>query len=267
MDIIVENSSSPGASFTENTNGVLLKILDWLEENNYPTLALREFRLRLEKEKGINDNNARNIYPLLKNCGFVNYEKNGELDTKTFFTARGLAYVKALQLIKLLNESDYTTDIKKASIQKAKEVLEITVYKGLRLLLSQETNYNPTIRVLLQYLLAFSKVDKNEYAYLLYCFGAGENTNFCIDDMQENVCQYRDGKIKINVKVRVRNDKGLRDKTNETNRLEGIDFLTSYSFFTTLLVQAGLITKSEGYFLLKQDKRDLCESILEVTHG
>ena len=112
MDIIIENCSSPGAHFSKNTNEVLLKIYEWINKNNKPELPFIEFRRRLENEEKINDNNARNIFPLIKNYGFVNYEKGVSIQYKYFFTNVGLAYCKALEAIKKIsNDSEDIPDI------------------------------------------------------------------------------------------------------------------------------------------------------------
>lgn len=262
MKIIIENSSSPGASFTDNTNSVLLKIAEWISENNSPTMALKAFRMQLQKDKGINDNNARNIYPLLKNCGFVNYEKNEELDTSRFFTNRGMAYVKALQTIRLINDSEYGKEAKEAAITKVKNIVESIVYQGLQTLFAQETNYNKHLQLLISYFLCYGKIDKTEYAYLLY--RAEEIDEQGLDLIKPQISDYRNGELSIEVQVKVKNDRAIRDRSNEDYRLEDIGFLTSFSFFIALLTQAGLICKDSGYFLLKQDKRELCSKLLEV---
>lgn len=83
MRIDINNCSSPGASFTENTNRVLICTLQWIRENNYPVIEFKTLRTILEKKYGVNNNNARNIYPLLKNCGFINYSK-GVIETEHF---------------------------------------------------------------------------------------------------------------------------------------------------------------------------------------
>jgi len=265
MKIVIENSSSPGASFTENTNGVLIKIADWIDENNGPIMPLKAFRMRLQTDKGINDNNARNIYPLLKNCGFVDYEKNEELDTKHFFTNRGSAYVKALQTINLIKSSDYAKEAKVAAIAKVQAILESIVYQGLQSLFAQETNYNKHLKMLLSYFLHYGKIDKTEYAYLLYA--AEEVDAHGLDVIKKQIDDYRNGELSIEVQVRVKNDRAIRDRSNEDHRLEDIGFLTSFSFFIALLTQAGVIYKEEGYFLLKHDKHEMCKKLLEVQHN
>ena len=82
MEFIIENCSSPGAQFSRSTNQVMLKIAEWINQNNEPDLMFIDFRRRLEKEAKINDNNARNIYPLLKNGGLVEYQ-SGSISGKS----------------------------------------------------------------------------------------------------------------------------------------------------------------------------------------
>ena len=64
MIIEIENTSSPGASFTSNTNSVLLKTYEWICEHKGISIPFKEFRMRLQSEKGINDNNNRNMIPV-----------------------------------------------------------------------------------------------------------------------------------------------------------------------------------------------------------
>ena len=50
MKIVVQNPSSPGAMFSNNTNEVLKRIFDWIIENNYPVLPFKKMRSRLASE-------------------------------------------------------------------------------------------------------------------------------------------------------------------------------------------------------------------------
>ena len=108
MEILIENTSSPGASFTPNTNAVLLKTYQWICEHQGISLPFKEFRMRLQADKKVNDNNNRNIYPLLKNGNLVNYEKGGEVQVDYFFTNTGLAYVKTLETIDMIENENYS---------------------------------------------------------------------------------------------------------------------------------------------------------------
>ena len=120
MYIIIENCSSPGAHFSKNTNKVLMLINEWIVENHYPRVAFIEFRRSLEHDKGINGNNARNIYPLLKNSGLVDYTPGEKLDTKTFFTKKGKAYLETLETIELIKKVNIRRFKKKKQLKKLK---------------------------------------------------------------------------------------------------------------------------------------------------
>ena len=159
MKIVVENCSSPGASFTKNTNEVIIKIYEWIQENNEPTLSFIDFRRRLESEKGINDNNARNIYPLLKNCNFVNYEGGTELNTKFFFTKLGLAYVKALMTINTIIDAEYEKKQKEIVLKKFDSIMKKVVYDGVKnLMKTPDSNYTKSIKWYLEFLMKFKKM-------------------------------------------------------------------------------------------------------------
>ena len=92
MKIRINNPSSPGAMYSDNTNETLIGAFDWIEENGFPTIGFKQLREKLVSEKGINDNNARNVFPLARTCGFVSYRKNSQIDTNHFFTKRGNRY-------------------------------------------------------------------------------------------------------------------------------------------------------------------------------
>jgi len=263
MKIIVENCSSPGASFTNNTNAVIVKIYEWIQENNEPTLSFIDFRRRLESEKGINDNNARNIYPLLKNCNFVNYEGGAELNTKFFFTKLGLAYVKALMTINAIDDADYEKKQKEIALKKFDAIMKKVVYDGVKnLMKTSDSNYTKSIKWYLDFLLRFRKINKYEFAYLINKKNSvGED---CFDDMTETINDYRLNKTEIEVQVKVRNDIKIKERTGEESRLEDIGFLTSYSFYTGLLSQAGLVIKEGKYYKLIPSQEENVKAILEV---
>ena len=138
MEFIIENCSSPGAQFSRSTNQVMLKIAEWINQNNEPDLMFIDFRRRLEKEAKINDNNARNIYPLLKNGGLVEYQAGGELETGSFFTRRGKAYIIALETKALIDSSDYTKKQKEAASVEVDQILENIVYDSVKLLIENK---------------------------------------------------------------------------------------------------------------------------------
>ena len=84
------------------------------------------------------------------------------------------------------------------------------------------------------------------------------------DDMVNVINDYRLEKVDIEVQVRVRNDIKIKERTGEESRLEDIGFLTSYSFYTGLLSQAGLVIKEGKYYKLIPSQEENIKSILEV---
>lgn len=262
MKINVENCSSPGASFTKNTNHVMLVIYEWIVEQNHPTLSFREFRSLIEKDKKVNDNNNRNIYPLLKNCGFINYEKGENLVTEHFFTNKGLAYVKALETVELLKTSDYSNDKKEQSFVQIHEILEQLIFEGLEKLLQSGANYTDAFKDFIRFIALFDKINKVEFTYLLYY--RTHCSDYAFEEIATVINQYRNNDIEIDVVVNVRNDIELRETTSNTRRNEGIEYLTSYSYFVSLLAQAGLITKDNDYYLLKSTCKEKISKLLEV---
>lgn len=260
MDYVLENCSSPGASFTDNTNNVLLSIYDWIKENGQPSLSFRSFRTNIQNDKHINDNNARNIYPLVKNCGMIDYEKGDDLDTGRFFTNTGLAYVKALETKRLIESSDYSNNVKSESLKKITEILHQLVYGGLKQLLMKETNYKIPLENFIKYLKAYEKINRYEFSYLLY---KNQNGVYDLDELKEVVDDYRNGLLELNPKISVRNDIDIRNVTSQNRRQEGIGFLSSFNYFACLLYQAGLVVKDGEYYICRQNKKQLLDKLVE----
>lgn len=266
MRIVIENCSSPGASFTDNTNSVIVNIYKWIEENNKPVLPFIKFRKRLQAEKGINDNNARNIYPLLKNCGFAYYEAGSELNTKDFFTKRGEAYVKTLMAKESIAKGDYEEEKREQAINKLDTIIRKIVYDGIeKLLMVPDSNYTVSIKWFLEFVLRYEKINRYEFAYLVHEKSLDKDAS--LDTMTETIDAYRSGNSDIEVQVRVRNDNKIKATTGEETRLEGIGFLTSYSFYSALLRQAGLIYFKDNYFWMVTSEEDKIRSLLEGENG
>lgn len=263
MEIMIENCSSPGAHFSKNTNEVLLKIYEWIIKNNKPELSFIEFRRRLEQEAKINDNNARNIYPLLKNGGLVEYQAGGALDSGTFFTKRGLAYLKALETKDMIMQSDYTIKQKEEASVQVDEIMGSIVCDSLEELLKNKVlNYSDSLRWYLLFLSKYGKINKQEFA-LMVC-----TMNQEVDDWQAKIGPtielYRKKEVDINVKVRVRNDQKIQRSTGEKTRIEDISYFTAYSFYSGLINQAGLTRKVKDYFFMVEDNSEKIEYLLEV---
>lgn len=267
MQIEIFNTSSPGASFTDNTNYVLLKIFDWIEEHKGLNISYKEFRVRLENDKEINDNNNRNIFPLIKNGGLAQYEKGEEILVDKFYTNTGLAYVKTLQLLNLIKkDSKYTRDQVIASENKLNEILQSIIYDALtNIVNTNDLNYVEPFQDMIRFLLKFEKINKEEYAYLLFERQRAD-IQTSLDVITDNILKYRANEIKIEISVTVRNDTEIQQKTNSKNRQEGLSFLTSYGYFVNLLNQAGLILKQEKYYIIANNKKGSLKKLAGEKH-
>lgn len=262
MEITIENLSSPGAHFSNNTNKVILDTYKWIDENDVQKMKYNEFRKEVAKDKKINDNNARNIYPLLKNCGFVEYQSGGVLETDKFFTNRGLAYVKVLETIEILETApEYTVGQKEQAVEKLKALLCSLIDEALDVLLQvPESHYKDGIKCFLDYLLRFEKINKTEFAYRVYYWKESEDNWY--EEMKDNIARYRNHEMEIKVHVKVRNDNVRKAETGKESRIEDISFFTAYSFYSGLLSQAGLIKKSHDYFYLQDGMEDRVKELL-----
>ena len=112
-------------------------------------------------------------------------------------------------------------------------------------------------------MLRYKKINKTEFAYFLF----EKKTNSvkqALENAEQNILDYRDGTLDFDVNISVRNDIDLREKTQSDKRKEGLSFLTSYTYFSSLLQQADIVVKKEGYFVLKEERRSELEKILEV---
>lgn len=242
MEFIIENCSSPGAQFSRSTNQVMLKIAEWINQNNEPDLMFIDFRRRLEKEAKINDNNARNIYPLLKNGGLVEYQAGGELETGSFFTRRGKAYITTLETKALIDSSDYTKKQKEAASVEVDQILENIVYDSVKLLIeNKELNYSESLKWYVLFLSKFGKINRQEFALMVHQMR--ENPNEWEEKITPIIQQYRNQDVDITVKVRVRNDQKIQAKTGERTRLEEISYFTAYSYYSSLIDQSGITKK------------------------
>lgn len=262
MDIVIENCSSAGAHFSENTNEVLRKIYHWIIDNNAPKLKFKELR-DLLKNTGINDNNARNIYPLMKNSGFMDYSTEEAFDTSEFFTPKGKAYILILETLLLIEHADSNNNCK-AAIQSLNNILIELIYDGVQIIINNnEAQYAKSLCWFLKFLLEYRKINKYEFAYMVYLMNHDpDNWQLVSKPVIE---QYRNGLIDINVKVKVRNDNRLQETTGTSTRLGEISLFTAYSYYSPLLMQAGIIFKERDYYCLKDKKK--IEVLLGATNG
>ena len=264
MKIRINNPSSPGAMYSDNTNEALIGAFDWIEDNGFPTIGFKQLREKLVSEKGINDNNARNIFPLARACGFVSYKKNSPIDTNLFFTKRGNAYIQLLKTKKLISGDDnYSGDQKKSASKSINSIISNIIYDGLRdLLLLDESNYKSTLKDIINYLLRFGKINKEEYALMLY--GRNNYNDSFLDDISELVVNYRNHQLDLEIEVEVRDDMATNDSADKTTRVEGIGYLSSYTYFVGLLSEANLITDiQDNYYFVVENNAHKLEDLME----
>lgn len=76
--------------------------------------------------------------------------------------------------------------------------------------------------------------------------------------------KYRKQEIDINVKVRVRNDQKIQQRTGERTRLEDISYFTAYSYFSSLIDQAGLTRKVKDYHCVSENGLEKIDYLVEV---
>ena len=124
-----------------------------------------------------------------------------------------------------------------------------------------KTNYSNELFLLIDSLKRYNKINRVEFAYMLYLLQSKKSNDF-FEELNEIIKQYRNNLLQIEVKVRVRNDNVIKERTRSDTRLEDISFLSSYSYFSGLLIQAGLAKKSKDY-LCAIDINDI-DKFLEV---
>ncbi len=261
MEIIIENCSSPGASFTDHTNKTLLCCNELISENVNKIVPFITFRRELETKKNINDNNARNIYPFLRNCGFINYEKSTDLCYGNLFTKLGKAYIKILESIQILEDTQSAlSDEEKQALNNLKIFQQELIIEGIKNLLKiEDCNYRDELIACGWYLHNYNSIDKKEFAYFLFEYKKSK-TDY-LKNMSDNIKKYRAGNLDFEVKVDVRDDE---KKSSTGRRLEGIGYLTSYNYFIGLYAQAGFLEKNKNRYEIVISKKDLLKAILNM---
>ena len=102
-------------------------------------------------KKIMHDDSDDEIYEqaaeILKNGGLVEYQAGGELETGSFFTRRGKAYITTLETKALIDSSDYTKKQKEAASVEVDQILENIVYDSVKLLIeNKELNYSESLK-------------------------------------------------------------------------------------------------------------------------
>ena len=185
------------------------------------------------------------------------------------------------------NNAEYTDEQKRVATQKFDAIIsEIIRGSFSNLLKNDQLNYIAPLKEFMTFLLEYKKIDKTEFAYYLF-----ERKNQSVEEtlksITQNIADYREGKLQFEFmeqkelfeqekesflktkeihdqNVSVRNDIALREKTNAQKRNEGLSFLTSFTYFSSLLQQADIVFKENGYFVLKDERYDELVKLLEV---
>lgn len=262
MDIEVFNPPSAGASFTEHTNYSYLMYYNEFMKIPEKEWNFNELRQHMEKKYNINNSNSRNMFALLKDCQFVQYEKGYKVSLKSFFTRYGLAYAKVLESLNLL-EGDLSDKNKKAAYLKFIEIKEGLICHGVQtILLGQDSSFGSILKYTLDFLINYRKIDKIEYALIIYYTSRGKSVNS--PELKEMIEKYRNKKVDINVKVNTRND---NPNIKGERILQEIGALTSYTYICGFLQQAGLIEKNKTSFVLLDNKVSLAKKMINGEYN
>lgn len=248
MRILIENPSSAGSSLTRNTIETLKIAFSFCEEHPFSVFDLQTIIVNA----GFKWKNARTIFPLMRYLNFVSYEKYTNLSTDSFFTDRGRAYMNSI----LLDEDGKCTPEVKKNLARVRESL---VKGGLNsLLLDESCSYQWIIKRTLEFLLQYQKIDKKEFAYLVYAEGRGITLQS--EEFSNAIESYRERTTSFDVVVVIRND---QDKKSETKEVDD-RYLTSYGYVTNILIQSGIIEKDDDYCILNGKNR---EDVSEILRG
>ena len=243
MDITTINYASPGASFTERTNNYILAFYNVAHKYSNKEWLFSEYRTCVTNESGLDMSNARNIFPLLRNYGFIKYEKNSLIKSDEFFTNTGNAYIEVIRSLAKCNETDSESLKIRQQLQNIKKEM---LYNGLwKSLQSDETTYKIGLLYILKFLRKFKSIDKTECAYL-FLATLNDNKNY-LNAIEENIYLYRDNKLDINVKARVK-DKSKRGE--DVYKYTGIQSFTAFGYLINLICEAGLVVKNKNRYIV-----------------
>ena len=265
MQITVFNPSSQGAHFTENTNRVIICCFEWIQSHIDEKESYNAFRQGVVSTyPEVNDNNLRNIVPLLQHYGFVSYKQKGINENSKFFTNSGKSYVEVLKLQRTIQaDPNYTAEQKERALKEANCISKELLCDGLKnALIDYKCKYRAPLALYMEALLEFGHMDKKEFAILMW--GKNKDPNSPLDQIREQIRQYRDNTLEIEVSVDINNDKRIRAIQNSDRRIEGISYLTAFSFYSGLLEEAGLVFgDKKGTVFVQKDKRDTIEFLIK----
>lgn len=256
MDIEVLNPSSAGASFTDHTNHAYLMYYKEFMKAPDHKWKFGELRRFMEDHYGVNNSNSRNMFTLLKDCGFVQYEKGELVSGNSFFTDLGKAYAKTIDSIELLSEDLLSTE-KKLAYEKFLGIEQEIICRGLHnVMKTDDSSFTKTLVKTIDFIISFHSIDRIEYALIIY-FSSQSNNYF--EKLSDVVEKYRKGQIDINVKVNTRDD---NSPVKGERTLQEISALTSYTYICGLLQQAGLVAKEKSRFIFNKNKVEIAKAMI-----
>lgn len=265
MDIVVRNTSSPGALFSENTKNSIIAYYDYCQENINRIDAFSEFRREVCTVKGTNNDNDRNVFPLIKNLGFILYTPRKDIEYANFFTKNGIALVKLLKTEQELEKTK--SQLGEGNYIAAKNILNVLIeeliYYGLWdaiQIKDSPMNYKEVLLQTLRFISAYGSVNKVEFCYMLYC---SQNGIACSD---QTINDYRSGIIEINV-IADTYDKSRGDAS--VRKTSAIGSITCYLYITGLLEAAGVIKKNNNRYFIKPENKVKIDEIIkwEIKNG
>ena len=119
-------------------------------------------------------------------------------------------------------------------------------------------NYQWVLRRTLEHLLEYQRIDKKEFAYLVY---AEEHDIPLISaEYSKTIKAYREQAIDIDIVVEIRND---QDDYAPTKKVDD-RYLTAFGYVTNILIQSGIAEKDDGYCILNEKSR--CD-VSEILGG
>ncbi len=241
--IVVNNPSSPGASFTDHTDKTVLACWDFLQELREKKLIFTDFQAKLLKAKKINKSNLRCILPLLRYAGLVTYDKYVDVDT--FFTDLGEQYVEVTKLLCQIRENGVTKQNESGYNEACKLRAMFLRYALVAIVKSSGCSYSNTIIQTFEFLQKFNSIDKTEFAYLAY--GMQKGSGKPVEIASPFVKKHRSG-VDMEVRLSVRDDaKGV------ICQKESLSWLTSYNYILALLDQAGIVSPQNGNYVINSE--------------
>ena len=254
MKITIKNPSSAGSSFTTQTCTVIYQCYKFIQQVTVPMDRFIDFRTEFAKTTETNDNNNRNIFPLLKYAGFIKYDENIIYDA--FFTNLGLGFIKVMHLQNYIADNINDELLKRKIEEKLNLIKQNLIGTGLRNILNcNECRYRRELLATIKFLYKYRTIKIEEFAYLIHSLNEDE-INF-LENMESKLNEYRQGDLVIEVAIDIRSADGSRSEVD-------ISRLTAYGYYIALLNQAGVILKNADNNLeMDDDKIEFVNSLIE----